>query len=467
MEALAAGPLLTSSTRRVMRRWTVKPKQTTRTQNLIVVKLSRKLLPRRRIQQAQTRKRNLVSRVSSPLLLRLDAFLDDLCSIDNGPSSASPANASSPPAIQPRPNTYPSEEYPDDRTQLQASENRASQKNTMHVPRRPDPTPIQRTKNVAAPGPLRQDTRLYAPQPVVATSGLIMTERPETPSAENAERQNKQGEVGTDNYPRRVMTPDSTLVEPKRREGGEITRVNGSTNIDVTLAHSDCHLHLEGSVLIISWEPPDSAPQNFTVDLNQFIGVAAGQVVWGDAADFPIQCDEFKLSGTVVHATARIHNTVLENSFDLNYHIGYTPAGGFAPVLADPEFSAFMSTVSWMNFTVIAQANMEIFLKNPAFQKAVANAARRAVVQGMDELRAHLEEVRSRAEKMMEALEFIETMTERRIQHQVETLVRTSALSSAIFVATSTVPIATSCNNFVLELIKLFIKLCHVLGALF
>ncbi|KAJ6449199.1 hypothetical protein C8R45DRAFT_1224486 [Mycena sanguinolenta] len=231
---------------------------------------------------------------------------------------------------------------------------------------------------------------------------------------------------------RQVRTAESTLVEAKRRESN-MTRVNGSGNIDVTLAHSDCHLHLEGSVLIISWEPPDSAPQNFTVDLNQFIGVAAGQVVWGDAANFPIQCDEFKLSGTVVHATARIHNTVLENSFDLNYHIAYTPAGGFAPVLADPEFSTFMSTVNWMNFTVIGQANMEAFLKNPALQKAVAKAAKHAVMQGVNELRAHMEEVRSRTEKVMEALESIEMMTERRIQHQMETLVRTSALSSAIF----------------------------------
>ncbi|KAJ6460511.1 hypothetical protein C8R45DRAFT_941600 [Mycena sanguinolenta] len=241
-----------------------------------------------------------------------------------------------------------------------------------------------------------------------------MNERPETP-----ESQNEHGEVATDNDPRRVRTPDSTLVEPKRRERGNAMRVNGSTNIDVTLAHPYCHLHLEGSGLIIDWTPPNSAPQNFTVDLNQFIGVAGGQVVWDGATNFHAQYDEFELSGTVLRATARLHDTVLENRFDLTYHIGYTPAGGFAPVLANPEFSEFMSTVSWMNFTVIAQANMEVFLKNLAFYKAVANAARRGV--------------RSRAEKMMEMLDFIETMTERRIQHQVETLVRTSALSSAIF----------------------------------
>jgi hypothetical protein len=113
---------------------------------------------------------------------------------------------------------------------------------------------------------------------------------------------------------------------------------------------------------------------------------------------------------------------------DLNDHFAFS-RNGFQPNIPDTEFDAFISAGSWMNFTVVSQVNMSMFLQNPGFQNAVSSIARRTVeVSNLQTLAV--------VQQMVQKLETINKTSEEYISHQMAAFVKSAVESSAAFAAT-------------------------------
>ncbi|KAK7036206.1 hypothetical protein R3P38DRAFT_2911005 [Favolaschia claudopus] len=183
----------------------------------------------------------------------------------------------------------------------------------------------------------------------------------------------------------------------KTSESFEERRVQRSR---FTLA--DCKLSLSLSTLTI--DPlVEGAFNSNTINLDDFIGNNGGELAWitGDRqpnVNFSASCTNIRLEQTFLIAMCDRgrDDAPAPSRLNLDDYIAYMAARRcFDAVVPDPEFADLMSSGKWMNFTLITQPDMRMFLRNPAFQKVIGNVARRAVEQVMTQIK----------EEMMRAVE--------------------------------------------------------------
>ncbi|KAF8175630.1 hypothetical protein K438DRAFT_1770931 [Mycena galopus ATCC 62051] len=169
-----------------------------------------------------------------------------------------------------------------------------------------------------------------------------------------------------------------------------------------------CQLTLKGTSLTIKWWVPDNLHDNgeTTVDLDIHVATINGKLVWGRRAGGYIDAE-----------------------LDLNDHFAFS-RNGFQPNIPDTEFEAFISAASWMNLTVISEANMGMFLQHPAFQKAISSVVCRSVeVSNIQTLAV--------VQQMVQKLETINKSTEEYISLQMAAFVKSAVASSAAYATMS------------------------------
>ncbi|KAF8146585.1 hypothetical protein K438DRAFT_1780786 [Mycena galopus ATCC 62051] len=197
--------------------------------------------------------------------------------------------------------------------------------------------------------------------------------------------------------------------------------------------------------LTITWKSPTGEDKNFVVNLGRYIGNVGGQLVWGGKG-FNESCENPHLEEkTVLVAQCRctfrdsggkeIHiydgeGKVLyvERRLDLKNHIIYDKAhagGSFNLVGADDEFSHVISSAKWMKYAIITQPDMGSFLREKAVKDAVSMVAARTVAQVMHQTEQVLAEV------VKVALDMIKQKVQDHIDHELDRLVKTAALSTA------------------------------------
>ncbi|KAJ7895753.1 hypothetical protein B0H13DRAFT_1885457 [Mycena leptocephala] len=144
-----------------------------------------------------------------------------------------------------------------------------------------------------------------------------------------------------------------------------------------------------------------------------------GMLVWGrGGGGFSKKCKNIHLKGVILIASCPVNlggsggaGGYIDAELDLNDHFAFS-CNGFQPNIPDTEFEAFISAASWMNLTVISEANMSMFLQHPAFQKAVSSIVRRTVeVSNLQTLAV--------VQQMVQKLETINKSSEEYISHQM------------------------------------------------
>ncbi|KAJ6556415.1 hypothetical protein B0H19DRAFT_1071514 [Mycena capillaripes] len=196
-----------------------------------------------------------------------------------------------------------------------------------------------------------------------------------------------------------------------------------------------CTLTLDGTKLTIEWRVPDKLTGNSEkiVDLDDYVANISGKLVWGRGSGFSTMCKNGSIrlaEKTVLIASCLVipgGSDYRDARLDLNDYFAFTRTG-FEPNMPDPEFDEFISAASWMNFTLVSQANMSMFLQNPAFQKAVSSVARRAVeVSNMQTYAV--------VQQMVKKLETINANSEVYIARQMAAFVKSAAESAAAYAA--------------------------------
>jgi 7-keto-8-aminopelargonate synthetase-like enzyme len=175
---------------------------------------------------------------------------------------------------------------------------------------------------------------------------------------------------------------------------------------------------------------------NTTVDLDIHVATINGMLVWGrGGGGFSKKCKNIRLKGVILIASCPVNlggsggaGGYIDAELDLNDHFAFS-CNGFQPNIPDTEFEAFISAASWMNLTVISEANMSMFLQHPAFQKAVSSIVRRAVVSNLQTLAV--------VQQMVQKLETINKSSEEYISHQMGAFVKSAVASSAAYATMS------------------------------
>lgn len=215
------------------------------------------------------------------------------------------------------------------------------------------------------------------------------------------------------------------------------------------LTVADCTLTIsEVTVLTISWRVPGKVDaQTYTVDLDKWIAIVDGRLVWDGKGGFKGKYTKLEIVDTY-YLQATIANKVVK--LDLNDHFSYSRISGFEAVPPKPDFEALISSASWMNFRVLANANMTAFLRNPAFGKAVSEVARGAteratierkkVVDEMhkkmeEEVRKFTESVRTLREETDEKLTTITDESELYIERGLAMLIKSASKAAAAYSA--------------------------------
>jgi hypothetical protein len=160
-------------------------------------------------------------------------------------------------------------------------------------------------------------------------------------------------------------------------------------------------------------------------------------LVWGrGGGGFSKKCKNIRLKGVILIASCPVNlggsggaEGYIDAELDLNDHFAFS-RNGFQPNIPDTEFEAFISAASWMNLTVISEANMRMFLQHPSFQKAVSSVVRRAVeVSNLQTLAV--------VQQMVQKLETINKSSEEYISHQMRAFVKSAVASSAAYATMS------------------------------
>ncbi|KAF8145260.1 hypothetical protein K438DRAFT_2099731 [Mycena galopus ATCC 62051] len=200
-----------------------------------------------------------------------------------------------------------------------------------------------------------------------------------------------------------------------------------------------CQLTLKGTSLTIKWSVPDNLHDKgeTTVDLDIHVATINGKLVWGrGGGGFSKKCKNIRLKGVVLIASCPVDlggsvgaGGYIDAELDLNDHFAFS-RDGFQPNIPDTEFEAFISAASWMNLTVISEANMCMFLQHPAFQKAITSVVRRSVeVSNIQTLAV--------VQQMVQKLETINKSTEEYISLQMAAFVKSAVASSAAYATMS------------------------------
>lgn len=181
---------------------------------------------------------------------------------------------------------------------------------------------------------------------------------------------------------------------------------------------------MDGANLTISWTAIDKGVKTYTIDLDIYVGVANGRLVWGRGyTDFSRDSSSFKLDGMIL--VANINGR--ESRLHLERHIVYTAAdgGSFGPLPEDPAFSRFMSEGNWMNLTIVTKPDMSSFLEDAAFRNAVSGVARRAVENVMLDTQFMMETI------VKKSLEAIREQAEFHIEKEMQRLITAAAIDAA------------------------------------
>ncbi|KAF7366091.1 CVNH domain-containing protein [Mycena venus] len=249
-----------------------------------------------------------------------------------------------------------------------------------------------------ARSPLPRDGRIAQPRPTRVGDGLFSPDLRGDPGAllnESTFQQN-----------RRQETSESYHTARTGRTEGH-TRISESYEEVRTIRHAptllDCELVLLRSELTISPKPSSVQFESTTVDLNQHIGNADGELVWGGVG-FSDSCRDIHLEETILVAvfSRRGGSEEDQSRLDLDNHFNYsTRFRRFVPVppaTALAEFSA-----KYMHFAIITQPDMRSFFKSSPFQDAISTVARRAIEGAMSDMQSQMQDKMTNAVTTMQA----------------------------------------------------------------
>jgi hypothetical protein len=194
--------------------------------------------------------------------------------------------------------------------------------------------------------------------------------------------------------------------------------------------------------LTIEWMVTGTSDRlNIIVDLDKWIAVVEGRLVWNGQGGFMAACQTGTtpaIDGTFLVVFIRISvrgvEQHVETRLNLNDYFIYSEIDGFEPIKPDPELVHFMTSSSWMNLRVMAQANLHLLVSNPIFRKAVSNVARRATERATkranEERKAVMEEM---MRQTLERLSSIKEESELYIAREVTVFIKSMAKSAKLY----------------------------------
>ncbi|KAJ6495063.1 hypothetical protein C8R45DRAFT_1133277 [Mycena sanguinolenta] len=206
-----------------------------------------------------------------------------------------------------------------------------------------------------------------------------------------------------------------------------------SSTLSVTLS-------VQAANLTIEWMVTGTSERlNIVVDLDKWIAVVEGRLVWNGKGGFIAECQTGTtpaINGTFLVVSIRSVRGVeyVETRLDLNDYFIYSDIDGFEPIKPDPELVHFMTSSSWMNVRVMAQANLHLLVSNPIFRKAVSNVARRATERATK--RANEERKTVMEEMMRQTLERLSSIKEESevyIAREVTVFIKSMAKSAKLY----------------------------------
>ncbi|KAJ6495054.1 hypothetical protein C8R45DRAFT_162972 [Mycena sanguinolenta] len=275
------------------------------------------------------------------------------------------------------------------------------------------------------------------------TSRFVPSESPafNEPSARRQQNSQSIRESGTSEN----RTSETRTSETRTSTSESNTETTSTSTEIVTYEERDLKsstLSVQVANLTIEWMVTGTSDKlNIIVDLDKWIAVVEGRLVWNGKGGFVAECQTGTtpaINGTFLVVSIRISvrgvEQHVETRLDLNDYFIYSEIDGFEPIKPDPELMHFMTSSSWMNLRVMAQANLHLLVSNPIFRKAVSNVARRATERATkranEERKAVMEEM---MRQTLEKLSSIKEESELYIAREVNVFIKSMAKSAKLY----------------------------------
>ncbi|THU92004.1 hypothetical protein K435DRAFT_800806 [Dendrothele bispora CBS 962.96] len=137
-------------------------------------------------------------------------------------------------------------------------------------------------------------------------------------------------------------------------------------------------LRLQGSVLHADFRKADGGFASSTIDLDEYIGVVSGKLVWGRKG-FRSECTNIRLEEYTIKVECRDEETHSSVTADLDLTRYLQVYDGVLGVkvaeVPNAELSNLFSEVRWMKFKVVTEPDASVAVKNPAFKGAISSLA--------------------------------------------------------------------------------------------
>ncbi|KAF5333053.1 hypothetical protein D9758_017864 [Tetrapyrgos nigripes] len=120
-------------------------------------------------------------------------------------------------------------------------------------------------------------------------------------------------------------------------------------------------LRLQGSILHAECLKLDGTYVPQTLDLDEYIGVVNGRLVWG-RPKFRAICQNIRLEGYILHADCRDESeTTISSSLDLSRYLQcYDGVLGVKMTVNDAELTSFLSEARWMKLRVVTEPDASV-----------------------------------------------------------------------------------------------------------
>jgi len=182
----------------------------------------------------------------------------------------------------------------------------------------------------------------------------------------------------------------------------------------MSLAESCRSFKLEGATLICECLLANGSYKESWINLNQYIGVVNGNLVWHQRGFFE-NCTDIHLEGTILYARCKKTGSDewIDCSIDLALKLRNND-GILVMIAYDEKLSVMLSEVPWMKFKVIAEPDFSLFTNHPVMQSTLVQIATTTV-----------EHVTAKFEALMSIAlaETIQIVTQSAMEHVEQSLV--------------------------------------------
>ncbi|THU92010.1 Cyanovirin-N [Dendrothele bispora CBS 962.96] len=191
---------------------------------------------------------------------------------------------------------------------------------------------------------------------------------------------------GSNPFEAGLTKPSKFSSYPKDSGSSQMSTI-GSSNSSSSSSRLSYHfketvpkdrLRLQGSVLHADCRKADGSFASSTIDLDEYIGVVSGKLVWGRKG-FRSECTNIRLEEDTIKVECRDEETHSSVTADLDLSRYLQAYDGILGVkvteASEAELSDLLSEARWMKLKVVAEPDASTVIKNPAFKDAFSSLA--------------------------------------------------------------------------------------------